>query len=283
MKIGIVGSNGYIAGYLIERLKKENTIIRIDKSNESNTLYLDLETANEFDYNKLKGIDYIIFTAAISGPDKCATDYDFCWKINVEGTKTFISKAIERNCKVLFFSSDAVFGNIEGMIYDEESKTNAKTPYGIMKKEIEDTYKAYKNFKAIRLSYVVSCKDRFVSYCMSCIKNNETAEIFHPFYRNCISVSDVVDVVEWMINHWNNYDHTFLNVTGKELVSRVRIADEINRIKNYSLKYKVIDPGQKFYEHRPKITQMKSLYLKKYEILEDDTFSEKIQKELEEK
>lgn len=281
MKIAIVGSNGYIAGYLINRLKKENEIIKIDKTNEENTQYLNLEKANEFDYEKLTKIDYIIFTAAVSGPDRCSIEFDFCWRINVEGTKTFISKAIEKNCKVLFFSSDAVFGNIEGIIYHEESTTEAGTPYGIMKKEIEDAFKEYESFKAIRLSYVVSSKDRFVSYCLACIKSNEVAEIFHPFYRNCVSVSDVVNVVEWIIKHWNEYNHTFLNVAGKELVSRVRIADEINRIKNYALKYKVIDPGQEFFKHRPKITQMESLYLNEYKILENNSFSAKIKKELE--
>lgn len=282
MNIALVGSSGYIAGFLLKRFEEEShidSVLKIDQSDEAD-VHLNLLEPEKFNYACLDDIDYIVFTAAISGPDKCATDFDWCWSINVTGTSYFINQAIKRNCKVLFFSSDAVFGDIPGTIYDENSETKAETPYGRMKKAIEDEFKDNPNFKAIRLSYVASTKDRFVSYCLNCIETNETADIFHPFYRNVISVSDVVDVVVWFSKHWDEYELFVLDVTGKELVSRVRIADEINRITGNKLKYTISTPGADFYNNRPKITQMKSLYLQKYGILEDKTFTEKIKKEL---
>lgn len=283
LKIALVGSSGYIAGFLLDKFKKEEhieSVLKIDQYADADA-FLDLSKAEQFDYSALTDIDYIVFTAAISGPDKCATEFDFCWQINVEGTKCFIHKAIERNCKVLFFSSDAVFGDIPGNIYTEESKTAATTPYGRMKKTVEDEFKTSLYFKAIRLSYVVSAQDRFVTYCLNCIMNNEIADVFHPFYRNCIVVSDVVNVVIWFSKHWNEYKPFVLNVAGKELVSRVRIADELNRLLGYRLKYKVSMQREEFFMNRPKFTQMKSLYMQEYHILEDKTFTEKIQKELE--
>lgn len=283
MNIAIVGSSGYIAGFIIERLKKENiveSILKIDQTDTADA-YLNLSEAEKFDYSVLDNIDFVIFTAAISGPDKCAEEYDFCWNINVTGTSYFIEKATEKNCKVLFFSSDAVFGDISGEIYTEKSETKAQTPYGKMKKAVEDKFKNNALFKAIRLSYVVSAKDRFVSYCLKCIEENKQADVFHPFYRNCISVSDVVNVVIWFINNWDKYEYFVLNVAGKELVSRLRIADEINRITGNRLKYTVSRPESDFYKNRPETTQMVSLFMKKYSILEDNTFTEKIQKELE--
>ena len=136
-------------------------------------------------------------------------------------------------------------------------------------------------FKAIRLSYVASAEDRFVTYCKKCIQKGEVAEVFHPFYRNCIVVSDVVNVVEWMGLHWDEYQPTVLNVAGNELVSRIRIADELNRIYNGRLQYKVVQPEEKFYINRPKITQMKSNYLERYAILKNESFTVKIQREME--
>ena len=56
------------------------------------------------------------------------------------------------------------------------------------------------------------------------------AEIFHPFYRNCITISEVYNIIIWLLNNWSEFDSSFLNAVGPELVSRVRIADEINRI-----------------------------------------------------
>ena len=283
MKVALVGSSGYIAEFILKRFAKEKdieSILKLDRNRESD-VYLDLYEAEKFDYSLLDDIDYIVFTAAISGPDKCAEEFENCWKINVTGTSYFISEAIKRNCRVIFFSSDAVYGDIPGAIYDEESITAAITPYGRMKKAVEDTFKKEPLFKAIRLSYVASAKDRFVTYCIKCIKNNEVADIFHPFYRNVIVVDDVVDVIVYFAFHWNEFPHAFLNIAGKELVSRIRIADELNRFFNDKLRYTVSVPDEKFFENRPCITQMRSLYMNDYNIIPDNTFTEKIAKELE--
>ena len=284
MNVAIVGSSGYIAGFLLKRFASDteiNNVLKIDQ-NDGADIKLNLEHPEQFDYSALDEIDTVVFTAAISGPDKCAREFDFCWNINVTGTSYFISEAIKKKCKVLFFSSDAVFGDIPGALYNEKSSTNAQTPYGRMKKTIEDVFKENPKFKCIRLSYVASAHDRFIRYCLNCIKNNEIADIFHPFYRNVVVVSDVIEVVDWLINHWSEYPYFVLDVAGKELVSRIRMADEINRICNNRLKYTISHPDGDFYNNRPAITQMTSLYLPKYDIIENTSFTEKIQRELKE-
>ncbi|MEZ3435949.1 MAG: sugar nucleotide-binding protein [Lachnospiraceae bacterium] len=283
MRIAIIGSAGYIAGYLYERLSKSKeieTLWRIGRGEKADFL-LDLYYPEKFDYSVLKSIDYIIFTAAVSGPDRCADEYDACWRINVDGTRYFIQNAVNMGCRVIFFSSDAVYGDIPGYVYSEEMETRAKTPYGRMKKAIEDDFKMNPLFKAIRLSYVVSVKDRFVSYCLECLKSRGEAEIFHPFYRNCITISDVGKIVEWLFQNWTVFPYTFLNAAGTELVSRVRIADEINRITNRRLKFKIISPDERFFLNRPQFTQMESKYLYTYHIINRQTFSQKFQNELE--
>lgn len=283
MKTALVGSSGYIAEFILKRFAEESeikSVLRIDK-NEGADAILDLQVADEFDYSLLDDIDFVVFTAAVSGPDQCAKEFDACWKINVIGTVYFIKEAMRRECRVLFFSSDAVFGDTPRTIYTEESETLAYTPYGRMKKAVEDEFKDEPLFKAIRLSYVASVKDKFITYCFNCMRNDEVADIFHPFYRNVIVVSDVVDIVTFFAKHWDEYEPTFLNVAGKELVSRIRIADELNRHLGGKLKYKVSMPGEEFFTNRPRITQMQSLYLNQYEIIPDNTFTEKIAKELE--
>lgn len=277
MNVAVVGSTGYIAKHILKRLCSEtlvDSVLMIDKSDESDA-FLDLTEPYLFDYDSLNNIDIVIFTAAISSPDKCAVDYDFSWKINVVGTSFFIREAIKRKCKVLFFSSDAVFGESRGMIFDEESITSPVTAYGKMKKAIEDEFRFEDGFRAIRLSYVMSKEDRFMKYCIQCIKNNECAEIFHPFYRNVIAVEDVVDVVMFFVFRWSDSRFVFLNVTGKELISRIRMADELNRVTNNRLNYKVVIPEDAFFKNRSRITQMKSLFLYDYDIIVDETFTEK--------
>lgn len=282
MKVAVVGSSGYIAGFLLERLSKENDverIMRIGRGEDVDAVF-HLEDVGAFDYDALDGIDYIVVTAAISGPDKCADEFEHCWSVNVTGTEHFIRQALARGCRMLFFSSDAVFGDIPGAIYTEDSATYAKTPYGRMKKAIEDRFKGEAGFKAIRLPYVVSARDRFTSRCLACIESGETVDVFHPFYRNCVVVNDVVNTVMWLLRHWEEYEPFALNVAGQELVSRVRIADELNRIYGGRLHYMVTDPGEAFFQNRSRITQMESLYLDKLHIVENKSFSEKLKEEL---
>ncbi len=284
MKIAVVGSSGYIAGFLLNRLAQEEkveNVLKIDQNDEADE-FLDLQMPEKFNYDCLKEIDFVVFTAAVSGPDKCANEFEFCWNINVIGTDYFIRQAINRGCKVLFFSSDAVFGEAPVSIFNELAETNSFTPYGKMKESIEQNFRIEKNFKSLRLSYVVSVKDRFVSYCLECMEKNQIADVFHPFYRNCIVVSDVVNVVCWMIFHWEQYKPNVLNIAGKELVSRVRIADELNRYFGNRLRYHIVHPGEAFFKNRPSITQMESIYMEQYHILPDNTFTEKIKRELEE-
>lgn len=282
MKIAIVGSSGYIAKHLMKAFTSQISdceIVKIDMVGDVD-LPLQLTAPEEFEYDKLKGIEYVIFTAAISGPDMCANDFEKCWNINVTGTSYFIREAIQRGVKVLFFSSDAAFGDIPGHIYDEDSETKAYTAYGKMKKTIEDEFKGNPLFKCIRLSYVASANDKFISYCLNCIRNGETADIFHPFYRNCTTVGDVIKAIIWLLNNWTKFNSFVLDVTGTELVSRIRMADELNRYFGNKLKYVVSKPDESFFKNRPQVTQMKSKYLYKLGIVEEQTFTEKFQKEL---
>lgn len=278
MKAAVVGTSGYIAGYLLDNIPWNGAPVRIGRSADDD-LRLDLADADSFDYRQLKGIDFIIFTAAVSSPDTCAKNFEYCWDVNVRGTQRFIEGAIEQGCNVIFFSSDAVFGDHPNEIFTEISETRADTPYGKMKKHIEDHFRTNGHFKAIRLSYVVSRSDRFVTYCRSCIQSGSVAEVFHPFYRNCITVSDVTDTVTWLMDHWEELDSPVLNLAGGELVSRVRIADEINRALGNGLSYRIVRPEGDFYRNRPAIAQMESMFLQRYSIVPAGSFTEKFRTE----
>lgn len=282
MNIAIVGSSGYIAGHILDKLKEDVCVGKITKIGRSGNIdeHLDLTKPEMFSYEVLNDIDYVIFSAAVSSPDKCAAEYNRSWMINVSGTSYFIDEALKRGCRVIFFSSDAVYGDIPGNIYTEDSDTHPKTAYGNMKKVVEDRFKDNPLFKAIRLSYVVSKEDKFVSYCLEHVNSGETAEIFHPFYRNCIGITDVTNTVSWFLSNWSKYPHSVLNLAGKELVSRIRIADELNRVYDGRLHYKIVRPEREFFKNRPCITQMQSNRLNRYGIIEDNTFTEKLVREL---
>lgn len=271
--IYLVGSNGYIGQRLYARLKEQYTVMGIDLNAEYS---LDLNHPEVFDY-QLFDHDFVIITAAISSPDICEKERDKAYRINVEGTSFFIREVLKRDCKVLFFSSDAVYG-FNDKIVNENTETVGETAYGSMKKAVEDQFKSFPDFKAIRLSYVFSRYDKYTSYLLKCAEEGKAAEIFHPFYRNVVTLEDVLDVVQWLVINWNTFDSTFLNICGKELVSRLRIADEIKRYTKLDLDYEIKYPGDAFYKNRPSILEMQSLYINKI-IDSRESFSQKVEKQ----
>ena len=256
-KVYIVGSNGYIGRKLCVALAGEYAVVGIDLHAEKP---LDLIRAEDFRYDLFDAESIIVFTAAISSPDRCSEEYDLAYRINVTGTSLFIQEALRRGSRVLFFSSDAVFGFHNG-IADEDTETKEDTRYGTMKKKVEDQFGNSPLFKVLRLSYVFSREDRYTSYLLDCVRNDRTAVVYHPFYRNVITLGEVIYVVRWMIKNWDSYEPRFLNVCGRDLVSRVRIADEIMRCTGLPLRYEIVRPAEMFYQNRPAILEMDSKYI----------------------
>lgn len=280
MKIAIVGSSGYIGGKLASSFSSEgHEVLRFGRSGDVDG-YLDLENVESFDYGQLKDIDFVLFTAAISGPDKCATETELCWRVNVVGTGCFIEEALRKGCRVLFFSSDAVYASRPGETYDEDSAMEPLTPYGRMKQEIEERFRGRHGFKTIRLSYVVSNEDKFVSYLRGCKEKKISAEIFHPFYRNVIMLDEVMTAIVWLLENWMEYKPSVLCLAGEELVSRLRMADEFNDIYDFRMKYSVVMPGENFFKNRPRITRMRSRYLFDQGVLIRQNFTERFRKQI---
>lgn len=84
MVVGIAGSSGYISGFLLERLQvipRMDRILKFDMTEDAD-IHLDLRTPEQFDPQIFDQVDVLVFTAAISGPDKCASEYQACWQIN---------------------------------------------------------------------------------------------------------------------------------------------------------------------------------------------------------
>jgi len=278
--IAIVG-NGYIAGNLkrfLEMYYPNYSVVSYGRQ-KTNDAVLDLFNPEQFSYEILDSIDYVIFAAAISSPDVCANEYESAYQVNVIGTSSFIEKALMYNCKVIFLSSDAVFGFVKDTV-DENSNTFEDTPYGAMKKTVEDQFKSSPNFKALRLSYVISSDDKFSKYLKKCHMDEEIAEVYSPFDRCCITLSELLDTIIYLIKEWKSFSSSFLNVCGNQLISRERIVEEWNLVYKGQLKYKVIEAPTTFFDNRPAILKMNSLYL--HNILDsvNETFHKRFENEI---
>ena len=265
-RIFIIGVNGYIGIRLKQNLSNSYDVKSVSSDNKDGDLYLNLENPEKFDYEQIKEGDTVIHLAAISSPDECTKEYDHSYQINVRGAIYFIDKCLGRGARILFFSSDVVYGasdiKRDDDYFNERSECNPLGKYGEMKREVEKKFLGKDNFKVFRLSYVFSKNDKFSLYLKDCCKRNEIANIF-PFCRNVIYIDDVVLAVDKLIDKWQDNKEAIFNLAGPETICRQKMAELYKKEIDTNLQIKITNPGEEFFQNRPKIIRTESLYLER--------------------
>jgi len=258
VKAVIVGGWGYIGHTLYQSVSDIYDAVRTTSSeskNDPSAVMLQLEKPDCFNYEIIGESDIVFLTAAISAPDACSHDHDRAWAVNVTGTSRFIENVISRGGRIIFFSSDTVYGeNTEET--DENSACIPAGEYAAMKYEVERRFTSTDLFKSIRLSYVFSKDDKFTRYLNGCAVRGETAEIFHPFYRAVIHRDDVVAGAIELARRWNEFPGQTVNFGGPQLLSRKDFARILKDEALPGIRYEISEPSADFFENRPRIINM---------------------------
>ena len=266
----IVGSQGNIGSRLVEKTEGKYDIRKITspsrvhlltKANAYHVINLAQDISN-YDFDTLKMGDTVAFCAAISEPSVCADQFEVALRVNITSTGDFIYEALKRGCKVIFLSSDAVYGNVVGE-FNEEEEVDPLGVYAEMKAVIEHRFLEYPLFKVLRLSYNFFKKDRFTTYLKRCVDEPSTAEIFDPFARSVVHRDDTVDAIISLFNNWDVCEEQIINCGGPETLSRAQFATILKDSIYPDLKMKVITPNERFYRDRPAIVSMRSNLLEK--------------------
>lgn len=257
----IVGKNSFIAKRIsAEKLFNFDNVIYTSSTSSGDVLVLNLETPEKFNYQLINKNDIVLLFASISSPDVCQKKPDLAYNINVTGTVRFIDSALRRNARIIFFSSDTVYGEAKTAV-DENSSVNPIGAYAVMKYSVEKEFLNERNLKVFRLSYVYSRDDKYTSYLRKCTENNTIAEIYHPIYRNVIFIDDVVVATVSLLFRWEEYKNQLFNICGPHLLSRLDLANLYKDHVDPKLLMKVVEPDKDYYSARPKTIQMSSLYL----------------------
>ena len=264
----IIGAKGNIGSRLVEKTEGKYDIRKVVSPARTLLFTVDsgyhcLNLADDcfrYDYDTLKIGDTVAFCAAISEPSVCADQFEIALRVNVTSTGDFIYEALKKGCKVIFLSSDAVYGNVLGE-FDEEEEADPKGAYAEMKALIEKRFTVYPLFKALRLSYNFFKDDRFTRYLRNCAEEDATAEIFDPFSRSVVHRDDTVDAIIALYNNWDVCEESVINCGGPETLSRVEFAKILKDSIYPDLKMKTVTPNEKFYNDRPAIVSMRSTHL----------------------
>ena len=138
----IIGKNGFIAKQLFKR--NNSYVLTTSDQTDCDCIYLDLKSPNDFDYSLINSSTKIIFLAAISSPDFCEKNFKTAKKINLDGTIYFIKHALKNNAKVLFFSTDLIYGRCFFPV-NETSLTSPFGTYALLKDKVEKEFSNFEN------------------------------------------------------------------------------------------------------------------------------------------
>ena len=261
-KLFLVGYNGFIGQWLYKTLNPRwpVQVVSSTKGLSEGAIFLDLAEPESFDISAVSSGDIILLTAAISSPDFCRDHFDRAYQINVTGAIRFTKMILDAGARVIFFSSDAIYGANQDEVTEADAPSPAG-PYGRMKFEVEQRFLGHQGFKALRLSYVLASNDKFTSYLKQCVDKSEVARIYDPFDRRVVAISEVLSTVEIVCEYWDSFSQPVLNLCGPDLLSRADIARKLQQLYLKDLKFEVAAAPAGFYDSRPPVINMNSLYL----------------------
>lgn len=147
-RVFITGGSGVLGRRLIENFPKEYTVFA-PTSTECNILDLEKITSTIQHYNP----EIIIHAAAYVDTFGCEKDLGKALTSNVVGTLNIVKASIPLICKVVYISSEYVFGGSKGN-YTVNDRLDPKNIYGKTKAASEYIVSTLPNYQIIRAPFV---------------------------------------------------------------------------------------------------------------------------------
>ena len=246
----IFGASGFIGRSLVEILAPDNDVITVGRNSED--IFFDLKDSDPAELlASVSSGDFFIFLAAISSPDVCETNSELAHDVNVVKTSMLINELTIKGVKVVFSSSDAVFGNRSGFACEEDDLLPLGR-YAVMKAQVENSFFNNSLVKIVRLSYVIGRDDKFCKMLSEAELKGVVVDVYKGFERNVVLLEDVLDGMVSLITHWDSFLFNVVNFSGPTLVSRQQLVETLARDVFSGLLFNVSEAPPEFWGCRAK-------------------------------
>jgi dTDP-4-dehydrorhamnose reductase len=232
MRLLVTGASGLLGNKIVEFAKHDYEVIPLynTKPLHPNSLKLDITNQSRVLrlFNKLKP-HILIHTASETNVDKCETQKEHAWKINVEGTRNIALACNKANAKLFYISTDYVFDGKKGL-YIEEDKPNPINYYGVTKLEGENQVIHHcKNYAILRTSVLYGChpwKQNFATWAINQLKQNKEITVVEDHYNTPTLADNLAEItIEAIQKNLQGLYHA----SGSERISRYEFAQQIAR------------------------------------------------------
>jgi dTDP-4-dehydrorhamnose reductase len=234
MKILLTGSNGLLGQAITSIFTRETDFELIQTSFEEKS-YLDyghpyqvLDITKKDEVKRIVEFylpDVIINCAAYTNVDKCETEREMSWKINVDGIKNIIIAARRNDTKVIHYSTDYIFDGKNGP-YTEDAVPSPVSFYGREKLASENALITSDLKSAIIRTLVLygignNVKPNFALWMIDRLKTNQPLNIVTDQISNVTMIDDLAFGTLKIIE--KNCTGIY-NIAGSDILSRFEFA-----------------------------------------------------------
>ena len=250
MNILLTGGLGHIGSFFLKNIKKINNlkniyVIDANFENNFNSLFnkninrkinFYLENVLNFDFDKIKDIDYIIHLASHTNAENSLGKKKFYYQNNYNIFKKICKVAKQNKSKLIHFSSTSIYGKSQGTVSEDiKGYLNPQSPYAQIKHD-EEKFLKKTNLKyvTLRLGTIAGVSEgmRFHTavnkFCLNAIIGNEI-----PVWKTALnqvrpylSLTDAFNAVNFVIKKdifdREIYNLVTSNLTVKNLISKIR-------------------------------------------------------------
>ena len=139
--------------------------------------------------------DWVLHTAAIADVDFCEQHPNDAWAVNAEGTREVAEVCAALGARLLYTSSDSVFGKGEGP-HSESDRPHPVNVYAETKLAGEDAVREVPGSIIVRLPWLVGGeRPDFVSFCIDRLRSGEEVVAFTDYIGYILTYEDAARVI----------------------------------------------------------------------------------------
>ncbi len=151
MKVLVTGVNGQLGYDVVKELSSRG----IDRKGVDLADFDITDKNATLDYVKSYAPDVIVHCAAYTAVDRAEDDSETCYRVNVCGSENLALAAKEIGAKILYVSTDYVYGGGGNAPFEVTDPTDPKSVYGKTKLEGEEAVKRHTDkYFIVRTSWV---------------------------------------------------------------------------------------------------------------------------------
>lgn len=238
MKILVTGYNGQLGYDVVKLIKSPDECRGVDLQDFDIT-----DKAQTMEYIKRYRPDAVVHCAAYTAVDKAEDDAEACYNVNVVGTRNIAEACKEIDAKMLYVSTDYVYGGKGFEPIEPTAQTDPQNVYGRTKLEGEEAVKSIlEKYFIVRTSWVFGINGN--NFVRTMLRLSESRDLLTVVDDQIGSPTYTPDLAALLIKMIHTSRYGIYNAANENFCSWAEFAAEIMKLGNKTTVIKPIPSSE---------------------------------------